>query len=217
MHTSIAPRVSFKAQMLKVREDAIVQAVNRLLAEKGFDAMTVDEVAARVGIAKASLYKHFPSKEDLASAAMVRVMRQAQAFCAALPDTNRPLENLRAVTRWTMALKLGGDMPSLPSQNSTLRATLMGNRDYMGGLMEVSDRLGAWIEAAQADGSIDPALPAIAVLYTLYARACDPVLEFLKMGGQYQDDEIIDLVMRTCFDGLNTRVQAASVPARSVH
>ena len=39
-----APRVSFKAQMLQVREDAIVQAVNRLLAEKGFDAMTVDEV-----------------------------------------------------------------------------------------------------------------------------------------------------------------------------
>ncbi|MEN9670216.1 MAG: hypothetical protein RL018_493, partial [Pseudomonadota bacterium] len=53
------PKISFKAQMLLAREDAIVQAVNRLLAEKGFDAMTVDEVAANVGIAKASLYKHF--------------------------------------------------------------------------------------------------------------------------------------------------------------
>lgn len=217
MLTNATPRVSFKAQMLKVREDAIVQAVNRLLAEKGFDAMTVDEVAARVGIAKASLYKHFPSKEDLAAAAMVRVMRQAQAFCAALHDTDPPLDNLRAVTRWTMALKLAGDMPSLPSQNSTLRAALMSNREYMDGLIEVSDRLGAWIEAAQADGSIDPALPAIAVLYTLYARACDPVLEFLKMGGQYQDNEIIDLVMRTCFDGLNTRTRATGAPARSVH
>jgi TetR/AcrR family transcriptional regulator, regulator of autoinduction and epiphytic fitness len=55
-------RVSFKAQVLQVREDAIVASVNRLLAEKGFDAMTVDEVAADVGIAKASLYKHFTSK-----------------------------------------------------------------------------------------------------------------------------------------------------------
>ena len=45
------PKISFKAQMLLAREDAIVQAVNRLLAEKGFDAMTVDEVAADVGIA----------------------------------------------------------------------------------------------------------------------------------------------------------------------
>ena len=81
----------------------------------------------------------------------------------------------------------------------------MANRDYMDGLMEVSDRLGAWIEAAQADGSISKRFPAIAVLYTLYARACDPVLEFLQMGGQHSSDEIIDLVLATCFEGLNTR------------
>jgi len=205
MTSRLAPRVSFKAQMLKVREDAIVQAVNRLLAEKGFDAMTVDEVAARVGIAKASLYKHFPSKEDLAAAAMVRVMQRAQEFFASLSDQAPPQDNLRSAVRWTMGLKLAGDMPALPSQNSSLRATLMANKDYMDGLMEVSDRLGAWIEAAQANGSISRKLPPIAVLYTLYARACDPVLEFLQMGGQHSDEEIIDLVLGTCFEGLNTR------------
>jgi hypothetical protein len=81
----------------------------------------------------------------------------------------------------------------------------MGSKAYMDGLMEVSDSLGAWIEAAQAQGRINPGLPAIAVLYTLYARACDPVLEFLRMGGQHNTDQILDLVMSTCFDGLNTR------------
>ena len=105
----------------------------------------------------------------------------------------------------SMGVKLAGDMPSLPSQNSSLRATLMANKDYMDGLMEVSDRLGAWIEAAQADRSISSKLPAIAVLYTLYARACDPVLEFLQIGGQHNDEEIIELVLSTCFEGLNTR------------
>ena len=45
----------------------------------------------------------------------------------------------------------------------------------------------------------------MAVLYTLFARACDPVLEFLKAGGQHSDEQIVDLVMSTCFDGLNTR------------
>ena len=72
-------KVSFKEQMLQAREDAIVRTVNRLLAEKGFDAMTVDEVAAAVGIAKASLYKHFPSKEDLAAAAMVGCGKKEEA------------------------------------------------------------------------------------------------------------------------------------------
>jgi TetR/AcrR family transcriptional regulator, regulator of autoinduction and epiphytic fitness len=204
--STVAPiKISFKQQMLLARENAIIHAVNLLLAEKGFEAMTVDEVAANVGIAKASLYKHFPSKEDLAAAAMAHLMGQAQAFLSTLPETDTPINNLRAVVRWTMSLKLAGEMPSLPSQNSTLRATLVGHKAYVDGLMDVSDRLGAWIEAAQADGSINAALPPVAVLYTLYARACDPVLEFLKMGDQYTDAQIIELVLSTCFDGLNAR------------
>ena len=199
------PKKSFKIQMLAARETAIIQSVNRLLAEKGFDAMTVDEVAAEVGIAKASLYKHFASKEELACAAMVTAMGKAQEFIQSLPTEQEALDKIKAVTRWTMSLKLQGLMPSLPSQNSSLRATLMGSKDYMDGLMEVSDALGAWIEEAQAKGQINKALPPVAVLYTLFARACDPVLEFLKMGEQHTEAQILDLVMSTCFDGLSAR------------
>jgi TetR/AcrR family transcriptional regulator of autoinduction and epiphytic fitness len=205
MSTVASPKVSFKALMLQAREDAIINVVNQLLSEKGFEAMTVDEVAARVGIAKASLYKHFPSKEDLAAAAMVGVMQRAQEFLQTIPAQGTALEKLRAVARWTMGLKLAGEMPSLPSQNSSLRTALTSNKDYMNGLIEVSDQLGSWIEEAQAQGQISTKLPAIAVLYTLYARACDPVLEFLKMGGQHTNEEIIELVLSTCFDGLNAR------------
>ncbi|WP_295551803.1 TetR/AcrR family transcriptional regulator [Limnohabitans sp. Rim8] len=200
-----APKKSFKVQMLAARETAIIQSVNRLLAEKGFDAMTVDEVAAEVGIAKASLYKHFTSKEELACAAMVTAMRRAQELIQSTDPQQAPLDKIKAVTRWTMTLKLQGLMPSLPSQNSSLRATLMASKDYMDGLMEVSDALGGWIEEAQAQGQINKALPAVAVLYTLFARACDPVLEFLKMGEQHTDEQILDLVMSTCFEGLNAR------------
>lgn len=205
---AIAPsplKKSFKIQMLAARETAIIQSVNRLLAEKGFDAMTVDEVAAEVGIAKASLYKHFTSKEELACAAMVTAMGKAQDFIKSLPAEQAAMDKIKAATRWTMALKLQGLMPSLPSQNSSLRATLVGNKDYMDGLMEVSDALGGWIELAQTQGQINPSLPAVAVLYTLYARACDPVLEFLIMGEQHTDAQILDMVMSTCFDGLSAR------------
>lgn len=198
-------RPSFKEQMLAAREEAIIENVNRLLSEKGFDAMTVDEVAAAAGIAKASLYKHFPSKEDLAAAAMVRVMRRAQEFLASLEDTVKPLDKLRAVVRWTLQMQLAGQMPSLPSQNSSLRAVLMGSRDYLDTLVEMSDQLGAWIEEAKAAGALNAKLPPLTVLYTIYARGCDPVLGFLKASGQHSDDEIIELVLSTCFDGLNAR------------
>ena len=204
--TTLPPvKTSFKAQMLLAREDAIVVAVNRLLAEKGFDLMTVDEVAFDVGIAKASLYKHFSSKEDLAAAAMVRVIGLAKAFLAALPPHAKPLMQLKAIARWMLQVQLKGEMPSLPSQNSTLRANLMANKAYLDGLMQISDQLGGWIEAAQADGSLSTKVPPLVVLYTLYARACDPVPGFLKAGGQHTDEEIVALVLDTCFEGLATR------------
>lgn len=208
----VAPvKRSFRAQMHEAREDAIVQVVNRLLAERGYEAMTVDEVAAEVGIAKASLYRHFPSKEDLAAAAMVRTLERAQAFVDALdaeaaegtPAT--PLNKLKAAARWTISAQLQGEMPSLPSQNSGLRSALMRNEAYVGGLMALSDRLGAWIEAAQADGSLDARLPAIVVLYTLYARGCDPVLGFLQGTGEFTDAQITEMVLGTCFNGLAAR------------
>jgi hypothetical protein len=138
-------------------------------------------------------------------AAMVTAMQRAQVFIQELPEDAKPLDKLKRVTRWTMGLKIQGLMPSLPSQNSSLRATLMASRDYMDGLMEVSDVLGGWIEQAQSQGQINPTLPAVAVLYTLFARACDPVIEFLQMGEQHSDEEILDLVMSTCFDGLRAR------------
>jgi AcrR family transcriptional regulator len=197
-------RGSFREQVLRVREDAIVSSVNRLLAEKGFDLMTVDEVAADVGIAKASLYKHFASKEALAAAAMVRVLERGAALLAELaakPELNA-IDRLRSVARWALEQQLRGEMPTLPSQNSTLRAELLASKSYVDLLMRASDQLGEWIVQAQADGSIDPELPPEVVLYTIFARACDPVPGFLKAAGQLSDAQIVALMLRTTFDGL---------------
>jgi TetR/AcrR family transcriptional regulator, regulator of autoinduction and epiphytic fitness len=48
-------------------------------------------------------------------------------------------------------------------------------------------------------------LPPELVLYTLYARACDPVLSLLKASGNYSHEQIIELLLGTCFDGLRGR------------
>jgi TetR/AcrR family transcriptional regulator, regulator of autoinduction and epiphytic fitness len=200
-------RLSFREQVLRVREDAIVSSVNRLLAEKGFDSMTVDEVAADVGIAKASLYKHFASKEALAAAAMVRMLRRAMQTIEthATNEHASAFERIRAVTRWTLQVQLAGEMPSLPAQNSTLRATLLADKSYIDLVLQVSEILGQWIVQAQQDGKLSAALPPEVILYTLFARACDPVLGFLKAGGQHSDEQIVNWVLSTCLDGLVAR------------
>lgn len=197
-------RLSFREQVLRVREDAIVASVNRLLADKGFDLMTVDEVAADVGIAKASLYKHFPSKEALAAAAMVRLLQRTLAVVDEQAHVNgaRAVERLQAVVRWALLVQLAGEMPTLPSQNSSLRAELMGHKEYLDLLMQVSEHLGAWIVQAQAEGDIEPGLPPEVVLYSVFARACDPVPGFLKASGQHSDEQIVGWVMGAFFRGL---------------
>ena len=179
MQTTATPRRSFKEHIHLAREEAILQTTCQLLGEKGFDTMTMDDVAQEVGIAKASLYKHFNSKEDLCCAAMVQVLGRVRAYLEPLDPAAAPLVPLRAV--------------------------LMANPAYIDGLVRVSDQIGQWITRAQAEGSIDPTLPPLVVLYTLYARACDPVVGFLHESGQYSDADIVALVLRTCFDGLGTR------------
>ena len=197
-------RPTFRERMLRSREEAIVVSVNRLLAEKGFEAMTMDEVAADVGIAKASLYKHFTSKEGLATAAMIRVLDRAleQVDAIEAGGAKPEIDCLKAITRWTLQVQLAGEMPSLPAQNSALRSALMTSRAYLDRLMRLSDRLGEWIAGAQRTGTLNPALPPEIVLYTLFARACDPVLSLLKLGGNHSDERIVDALISTCFDGL---------------
>ena len=124
MNTLQPPRPSFKEQMLRAREDAIVEAASRLLGEKGFETMTVDEVAAAVGIAKASLYKHFAGKDDLCSAAMVHVVERLQRFLAALPAELGAMQRLHALLCWTLQLQLADEVPLLPSRNSALAQAL---------------------------------------------------------------------------------------------
>lgn len=43
------------------------------------------------------------------------------------------------------------------------------------------------------------------VLYTIYARACDPVPAFLKAGGRFSDAQIVDWVLGICLNGLRGR------------
>jgi len=202
---TLAPKLSFKEQMHQARERAILQTACDLLGAKSFDAMTMDDVAGGVGIAKASLYKHFGSKEELCCAAMVEVLHLVNDFITTLEPTLPPVAKLRAVVRWSLERQMAGEIPLLPSHNSSLRAVLMSNQDYAGSVERLSDTLGAWIVQAQAEGVLDPELPPLVVLYTLYARACDTVAGLLLESGLYQREDIIELVLRTCFDGLRSR------------
>jgi AcrR family transcriptional regulator len=51
-------------------DERITAAAADLMLQRGFDRTTVDDVAARARVGKATVYRRWPSKEDLAVAAM---------------------------------------------------------------------------------------------------------------------------------------------------
>ena len=55
-------------------KDLILDAADRLLNQFGYKKMTMDNLAQEVGIAKGSLYLHFPSKEELVLAHIDRIV-----------------------------------------------------------------------------------------------------------------------------------------------
>ena len=64
-------------------DHAILTAARDLLAERGLAAMSIEEVAARAGVGKATIYRRWPSKGLLALDAFVASFREEQP----LPDT----------------------------------------------------------------------------------------------------------------------------------
>lgn len=74
------------------RDHAIAAAVVDLLAEVGYPRLTVDAVAARAGVAKTTLYRRWPTKQE-----MVLAIVDAHLPRAELPDTSDPVADMRAL------------------------------------------------------------------------------------------------------------------------
>jgi AcrR family transcriptional regulator len=68
------------------RDPEILQAALEVLAETGYDGMTIDMVAARAKAGKATLYRRWPSKAELVIDA-VACMKTSDIDFENLPDT----------------------------------------------------------------------------------------------------------------------------------
>jgi AcrR family transcriptional regulator len=69
-----------------LRVAAILEAGAAAFREKGYDAVTMTEIAARSGTTFGSLYRFFPSKEALANALLARYAQRALDRLAELAD-----------------------------------------------------------------------------------------------------------------------------------
>jgi AcrR family transcriptional regulator len=83
---------------------AILDAAVALLDKRGYQSMTVDDIAARAGVGKQTIYRRWPSKAAVVLEALTR--RTAAEVVA--PDTGSVLEDVRSLLRSAFAALRAG-------------------------------------------------------------------------------------------------------------
>ena len=139
------------------RED-ILQAGLKCLAEKGFNAVGVQDITDAAGVPKGSFYNHFESKEALGAEIVARYGANQTRGEILTDPAVRPLQRLRrhfdristlyADSQFTRNCILGGFSAELANQSETIRESL---RKLYG---QWTKDLEATIAEAQAKGEI---------------------------------------------------------------
>src|SRR5262249_26058371 len=99
----------------------ILETADRLFYQDGIRAVGIDRIIAEAGVAKMSLYKHFPSKDDLILAVLVYREEAVLGFSRAAMERHAKKANL-PLRAFFAALKEWFETPGFrgcPFQNAT--------------------------------------------------------------------------------------------------
>lgn len=134
--------------------DALLNAAEDVCRKRGYDGFSYADLAATVGIRKASIHHHFPTKADLAVA---MIEAYSDDFFAALQRLeqrhSRSGARLRAyLARYRRALE-GGDSVCLCVALSLGRDRL--SDEALAGLRDFHERSHAWLLRAFSEAASD--------------------------------------------------------------
>ncbi|MGW0425307.1 TetR/AcrR family transcriptional regulator [Streptomyces sp. NPDC003015] len=148
--TRSAAKPGLRERMRATIRAEVTEVALRLFIEQGFDRTTVDQIAAEAGLSRASLFRHFGTKEDIVLVDLEEIGRQIADTLATRPDEERPWEALRrafdVMTRMNEAapertlsyLRMLQDTPSLRARHYEKQ---LGWQEMM--VPEIARRLGS--------------------------------------------------------------------------
>jgi TetR/AcrR family transcriptional repressor of mexJK operon len=146
-----------EAQGGSPKRQLVVEAASDLFLAHGYGAVSMDAVARRAGVSKATLYAHFPSKDALFGT-LVRECAAANLldealFPAVVPDLRAALEAIgQRVLRFLL------DPRRLASYRMALAETErfpeLGRALYANGPLRFRDRVRDWLVGLQARGQV---------------------------------------------------------------
>ncbi|GLZ81574.1 TetR family transcriptional regulator [Actinorhabdospora filicis] len=105
---------SLTARMRLLVTGELTGAALRLMAADGFDAVTVDQIAATAGVSRRTFFRHFASKEDVVVRLLTDMGGDMAATLAARPESEPPSLALRHAVTAPIAACAGHAGDALP-------------------------------------------------------------------------------------------------------
>jgi len=144
--------------------EAIVAAAERLFLERGFGAVSMDELAEVAGVARRTLYNQFASKEEIFREMLLNVSRQLEHAFPPGIETQGDVENvLRLIARMIL------DLHRHPEYLGFLRMVVADSRQFpwiaeeFAAVMDPqTERLVRYLGHLTAIGILDCANPTLA-------------------------------------------------------
>ena len=205
MEQITAPR-SLKEKQRQEREALILQAAEEVLLEKGYHETSIDEIAARVGIAKGTVYLHFPSKEDLVIAIFEHEMQQLLQYIDSMESQLTAWGKIEAI----FDVMHGGMMSKRMrllfsiSDSAGLKHLLV---EKTGCLRETWDRLtvrlNSLFEEGKAEGAFDSTLPTMVMVSAFYSLLSPKSYDRLTADGQMSGEDIATYLKRIFLNGIS--------------
>jgi TetR/AcrR family transcriptional regulator, fatty acid metabolism regulator protein len=200
MATDIRP---LKERQREEREQLILRAAYELIQEKGGAEVTMEEIAAKVGISRAAIYLHFPSKEDLILVMMERGMRSfVESLRAKLDAPGTPKEKLRAAMGQVFQSFADRQAFSELFQNRELMRRMAEKRETITRHWEEPmQRIASVIDEGKAAGEFDPTVPTSVMLGILSGLFASHRTQYLHPEEQLPPEVFAEYVSRFFFKG----------------
>lgn len=190
-------RITLRERQRQAREEAILDTAYELLLEQGYAAMSMDELAARLGASKATLYHHFPSKEELAIRVIIRMMRQGEARISAHDPSLPAIERLERSLRAGLEHRTGLSAARI----NLLPQSVTQHPLYQAQHCRMVQTLSALVEQAKAEGAITPHL-ATPVVVRLIQNLFRTDFDDLVQSGELTPEQVASNVVEMLLNGI---------------
>lgn len=208
------------AQRLKMRRE-LAAAAMELFATKGYEATTVDEIAAAAGVARRTFFRHFRSKEEAIFPDHDDTLVRAEAVLNAAPAHEHPLDTVCRGIKEVMKMYAGRPEISVARYKLTREVPTLREAEIasVARYERLFTRylLGHFDEHAHADDANDDPLLAEVAASAVVTAHNHVLRRWLRAGGQgdveAQLDHAFAIVRKTFGNGIGAGRETAPRPA----